>query len=277
VPSEGDLDALAVAHDELVDGVVDDLLEQDVDAVVVVRAVAGAADVHAGAQRMCSSEESVLILLSSYALTREGQLEAALAFRDAIERARNTPERAQAERALQVTTSSSASPFDSPAAPTAPPSPFPTAVDTDWVRAEDLGSLSPAILQQVARALRENRVRLYGLLEGIEPVEGGMVVFLAGRRARVEFAGDKPDPEELAQIERALREGRHGSTPAFSDRALRLGDRRTAGPRVQVSCSARYAGRQGETYIFQDARDFRWREVPRGANTPPPEGGTTTW
>ena len=40
---------VAVAHDELVDGVVDDLLEQDVNAVVVVAAVADAADVHARA------------------------------------------------------------------------------------------------------------------------------------------------------------------------------------------------------------------------------------
>ena len=41
---------LALAHDELVDGVVDDLLEHDVDPVGVVGAVADAADVHARAQ-----------------------------------------------------------------------------------------------------------------------------------------------------------------------------------------------------------------------------------
>ena len=40
---------VAVAHDELVDSVVDDLLEQDVHAVVVVAAIADAADVHARA------------------------------------------------------------------------------------------------------------------------------------------------------------------------------------------------------------------------------------
>ena len=45
-----DLDLLAVAHDEFIDGVIDDLLEQDVAAIVVMGAVADAADVHAGAQ-----------------------------------------------------------------------------------------------------------------------------------------------------------------------------------------------------------------------------------
>ncbi len=45
-----DLDAAAGAHDEFVDRVVDDLLEQHVDAVVGVGAVADPADVHAGAQ-----------------------------------------------------------------------------------------------------------------------------------------------------------------------------------------------------------------------------------
>ena len=49
-PIAVDLDAAALAHDELVDGVVDDLLEQNVDAVVGMRAVADTADVHAGAQ-----------------------------------------------------------------------------------------------------------------------------------------------------------------------------------------------------------------------------------
>ena len=44
-----DVDPLAVAHDELVHGVVDDFLQQDVDAVVVLGAVAHAADVHARA------------------------------------------------------------------------------------------------------------------------------------------------------------------------------------------------------------------------------------
>ena len=46
---DGDFDALAEAHDEFVYGVVDDFLEEDVDAVVVLGAVADAADVHAGA------------------------------------------------------------------------------------------------------------------------------------------------------------------------------------------------------------------------------------
>ena len=45
-----DVDLLAVAHDEFVDGVVDDFLEQDIDAVVGVGAGAEATDVHAGAQ-----------------------------------------------------------------------------------------------------------------------------------------------------------------------------------------------------------------------------------
>ena len=45
-----DLDLLAVAHREFVDAVVDRLLEQDVDAVLRVRAVAEAADIHAGAE-----------------------------------------------------------------------------------------------------------------------------------------------------------------------------------------------------------------------------------
>ena len=45
-----DLDLLAVAHDEFVDRVVHDLLEQDVAAVVGMRAVADAPDVHARAQ-----------------------------------------------------------------------------------------------------------------------------------------------------------------------------------------------------------------------------------
>ena len=45
-----DLHLLAVAHDEFVHGVVNDLLDQDVAAVVAIGAVADAADVHAGAQ-----------------------------------------------------------------------------------------------------------------------------------------------------------------------------------------------------------------------------------
>ena len=45
----GDDDLRAVAHRELVDGIVDDLLEEDVDAVALVVAVARPADVHAGA------------------------------------------------------------------------------------------------------------------------------------------------------------------------------------------------------------------------------------
>ena len=49
-PVAADLDALAVAHDVLIDGVVDDLLEHHVDAVGGVGAVADSADVHAGAE-----------------------------------------------------------------------------------------------------------------------------------------------------------------------------------------------------------------------------------
>ena len=45
----GDVDAPSEAHDVLVDGVVHDFLEHHVDAVVGVRTVAHAADVHAGA------------------------------------------------------------------------------------------------------------------------------------------------------------------------------------------------------------------------------------
>ena len=45
-----DGDPFAVAHDELVDGVVDDLFEHHVDAVGGVRSVSNAPDVHAGAQ-----------------------------------------------------------------------------------------------------------------------------------------------------------------------------------------------------------------------------------
>ena len=45
-----DLDLLAGTHDELVDRVVDDLLDEHVDAVVGLRTVAQLADIHAGAQ-----------------------------------------------------------------------------------------------------------------------------------------------------------------------------------------------------------------------------------
>jgi len=41
---------LAVAHDKFINGVINDLLEQDVAAVLVMGAVADASDVHAGAQ-----------------------------------------------------------------------------------------------------------------------------------------------------------------------------------------------------------------------------------
>ena len=44
----GQFDSPAVAHDELVDAVVDDLLDEDVDAVVGVRTIAHAPDVHTG-------------------------------------------------------------------------------------------------------------------------------------------------------------------------------------------------------------------------------------
>ena len=47
---DGDVDALALPHDKFVDGVVDDLLEQDVDTVVRGGSVAQFADVHPGAQ-----------------------------------------------------------------------------------------------------------------------------------------------------------------------------------------------------------------------------------
>ena len=47
---ERDVDAAATSHDEFVDAVVDYLLEQDVDTVVRVAAVAHAPDVHPGAQ-----------------------------------------------------------------------------------------------------------------------------------------------------------------------------------------------------------------------------------
>ena len=47
---DGDVDFFAVAHDVFVDGVIDDFFDEDVDAVVVVGAVADAPDVHAGAQ-----------------------------------------------------------------------------------------------------------------------------------------------------------------------------------------------------------------------------------
>jgi uncharacterized protein related to proFAR isomerase len=56
----------AVAHDELVDAVVDDLLEQHVDAVVVVRSPSPSRPMYMPVRsRMCSSDERVLILLSS--------------------------------------------------------------------------------------------------------------------------------------------------------------------------------------------------------------------
>ncbi len=45
-----DVDLLATAHDELIDGIVDDLLEQYIYAVVGIGTRAEAADVHAGPQ-----------------------------------------------------------------------------------------------------------------------------------------------------------------------------------------------------------------------------------
>ena len=45
-----DVNLLATAHDELIDGIVDDLLEQYVDAVVGIGTRAEATDVHAGPQ-----------------------------------------------------------------------------------------------------------------------------------------------------------------------------------------------------------------------------------
>lgn len=47
---DGHVDALAEAGGELVDGVVDDLFDEDVYAVVVGGAVAELADIHAGAE-----------------------------------------------------------------------------------------------------------------------------------------------------------------------------------------------------------------------------------
>ncbi len=47
---EADLDFLAVAHDEFINGIVHDFLEQDVTTVVRVDAGADAPDIHAGAQ-----------------------------------------------------------------------------------------------------------------------------------------------------------------------------------------------------------------------------------
>ena len=39
-----------MAHDELIDGIIHDLLEQDVTAIVIMRTIPNAANVHAGAQ-----------------------------------------------------------------------------------------------------------------------------------------------------------------------------------------------------------------------------------
>ena len=44
----GDVDAASEAHDVFVDGIVHDFLEHHVDAVVGMRAVAHASDIHAG-------------------------------------------------------------------------------------------------------------------------------------------------------------------------------------------------------------------------------------
>jgi hypothetical protein len=45
-----DSDMLAVAHDELIDAVVDDFLQQDIDTVIHVRAVPETTDIHTGSQ-----------------------------------------------------------------------------------------------------------------------------------------------------------------------------------------------------------------------------------
>ena len=42
------IDLAAIPHDELVDGIVDDLFQKDIDAVIMVGAIPQAADVHAG-------------------------------------------------------------------------------------------------------------------------------------------------------------------------------------------------------------------------------------
>ena len=47
---EADVDFLAVAHDEFINGIVHDFLEQHVAAVVRMRARADAPDIHAGAE-----------------------------------------------------------------------------------------------------------------------------------------------------------------------------------------------------------------------------------
>ena len=47
---DADLNLLAGAHDVFVDGIVDDFFEEDVTAVIVMGAIADAADVHAGAE-----------------------------------------------------------------------------------------------------------------------------------------------------------------------------------------------------------------------------------
>src|SRR5262249_15001694 len=44
------LDFLAVAHDEFIDGVIDHFLQEDIAAIVGIGAVADAANIHAGAQ-----------------------------------------------------------------------------------------------------------------------------------------------------------------------------------------------------------------------------------
>ena len=45
-----DLNGLAMPHDEFVDGVVDDFLQQDIDAVIGGGAVAEFPDIHTGAE-----------------------------------------------------------------------------------------------------------------------------------------------------------------------------------------------------------------------------------
>jgi len=61
---ELDLDLAAAAHHEFVDGVIDGLLEQDVDAVLGVGAVPRRPIYMPGRSRMCSRELRVLMLAS---------------------------------------------------------------------------------------------------------------------------------------------------------------------------------------------------------------------
>ena len=45
-----DVDFAAVPHDMLIDGIIDDLFEQDIDAIVVIGPISEATDIHSGSQ-----------------------------------------------------------------------------------------------------------------------------------------------------------------------------------------------------------------------------------